>query len=55
MEDKRRRSEPLEDRVPNAILTATLATSGLAVVTRNTSDFRNTGVETVASRTAAPR
>ncbi len=47
MEDKRRRGEPLDDHVPDAFLAAAAATRGLAVVTRNTGEFRNTGVETV--------
>ena len=47
MEDKRRRGETLDDHVPDAFLAAAAATRGLAVVTRNTGEFRNTGVETV--------
>ena len=47
MEDKRRRGEPLDDHVPDAFLAATAAVRGLAVVTRNRAEFRNTGVETV--------
>ncbi len=47
MEDKRRRGEPLDDHVPDAFLAAVAATRGLAVVTRNTGELRNTGVETV--------
>ena len=47
MEDKRRRGEALDDHVPHAFLAATAATRGLAVVTRNIGEFRNTGVETV--------
>ena len=47
MEDKRRRGEALDDHVPDAFLAAAAATRGLAVVTRNTGEFRNTGVETV--------
>ena len=55
MEDKRRRGEALDDHVPDAFLTAAAATRGLAVVTRNTGEFRNTGVETVDPWTAALR
>ena len=55
MEDKRRRGEPLDDHVPDAILAATASTRGLTVLTRNTGEFRNTGVETVDPWTAAPR
>ena len=55
MEDKRRRGEPLDDHVPDAFLAASAASRGLAVLTRNTGEFRNTGVETVDPWTAAPR
>ena len=47
MEDKRRRGEALDDHVPDAFLAAAAATRGLTVVTRNTGEFRNTGVEIV--------
>ncbi len=47
MEDKRRRGEPLDDHVPDAFLAAAAASRGLGVVTRNTGEFRNTGVEAV--------
>lgn len=47
MEDKRRRGEALDDHVPDAFLAAAAATRGLAVVTRNTGEFSNTGVEIV--------
>ena len=47
IEGKRRRGEALDDHVPDAFLAAAAATRGLAVVTRNTGEFRNTGVETV--------
>ena len=52
-EDKRRRGEALDDHVPDAFLAAAAATRGLAVVTRNTGEFRNTGVEIVDPWTAA--
>ena len=52
MEDKRRRGEPLDDHVPDAFLAAAAATRGLAIVTRNTGEFRNTRVETVDPWTA---
>ena len=55
MEEKRQRGEPLDDHVPDAFLAATAATRGLAVVTRNSGEFRNTGVETVDPWTARPR
>ena len=52
MEDKRRRGESLDDHVPDAFLAAAAATRGLAIVTRNTGEFRNTRVETVDPWTA---
>ena len=55
MEDKRRRGEPLDDHVPDAFLAAAAASRGLAVATRNTGEFRNTGVTTVDPWTATPR
>ena len=54
MEDKRRRGEPLDDHVPDAFLAATASTRGLTVVTRNTGEFRNTGIETVDPWAAEP-
>ena len=47
MEDKRRRGESLDDHVPDAFLAAAAAVRGLAIVTRNPAEFRNTGIETV--------
>ena len=47
MEEKRRRGEALEDHLPDAFLAATAARRGLTIVTRNASEFRNTGVEVV--------
>ena len=55
MEEKRRRGEALDDHVPDAFLAAAAATRGLAVVTRNTGEFRNTGVETVDPWSAGPQ
>ena len=55
MEDKRRRGEALDDHVLDAFLAAAAATRGLAVVTRNTGEFRNTGAETHDPWTAEPR
>lgn len=55
MEEKRRRGEPLDDHVPDAFLAAAAASRGLAVLTRNTGEFRNTGVDAVDPWTAAPR
>ncbi len=47
MEEKRRRGEPLDDHIPDAFLAAAAGTRGLHLVTRNTKEFRNTGVEVV--------
>ncbi|MDE0190294.1 MAG: hypothetical protein OXQ90_02955 [Gammaproteobacteria bacterium] len=55
MEDTRRRGEPLDDHLPDAFLAAAAATRGLAVLTRNTSEFRNTGIDAVDPWTAGPR
>ena len=44
MEEKRRRGEPLDRHLPDAMLASTAASRGLALVTRNKRDFRNTGV-----------
>ncbi|MYE06838.1 MAG: hypothetical protein F4Y04_06420 [Chloroflexi bacterium] len=52
-EDNRRRGDALDDHVPDTFLAAAAATRGLAVVTRNTGEFRNTGVETVDPWAAA--
>ena len=55
MEDKRRRGEPLDDHVPDAFLAAAAHSRGLAVVTRNTGEFRNTGVKIVNPWTSGQR
>ena len=55
MEHKRRLGEPLDDHVPDAFLAAAAASRSLAIVTRNSGEFRNTGVDTVDPWTAAPR
>ena len=55
MEDKRRRGQPLDDHVPDAFLAAAATSRGLAIVTRNTGEFRNTGVTTVDPWNASPR
>ncbi len=54
MENKRRQGESLDDHVPDAFLAAAAATRGLAIVTRNAGEFRNTGVETVDPWTTVP-
>ncbi|MDE2662135.1 MAG: type II toxin-antitoxin system VapC family toxin [Gemmatimonadota bacterium] len=45
MESKRRRGEPLDDHLPDAMLAGVAARHGLTLVTRNERDFRNTGIE----------
>ena len=47
MEEKRRRGEPLDGHLPDVMLAGTAARHGLAIVTRNERNFRNTGVEAV--------
>ena len=47
MEAKRRLGEPLDGHLPDAMLAGTARRHGLAIVTRNERDFRNTGVDTV--------
>lgn len=47
MEVKRRCGEPLDNHLPDACVAAVAACRGLAVVTRNASEFRNTGVDVV--------
>ena len=55
MEEKRRKGEPLDDHLPDAFLAATAAGRGLAIITRNTGEFRNTGIEAVDPWTAESR
>ena len=55
MEYKRRLGEPLDDHLPDAFLAAAASTRGIGIVTRNTGDFRNTGVETVDPWAALPQ
>ena len=43
MEEKRMRGEPLDHHLPDAMLAGAAASRGLAVVTLNQRDFRNTG------------
>ena len=47
MEEKRRRGEPLDRHLPDAMLAGTALHHGLAIVTRNEQEFRNTGVRVV--------
>lgn len=55
MEEKPRRGETLDDHVPDAFLAAATASRGLVIVTRNTGEFRNTGIETVNPWTSPRR
>ena len=44
MEAKQRLGDPLDDHLPDAMIAATAGTRRLTVLTRNESEFRNTGV-----------
>ena len=47
MEDKRRIGEPLDGHLPDAMLAATAIRCEGIIVTRNVSEFRNTGTQIV--------
>ena len=47
MEKKRRLGEPLDSHLPDAMLAGTALHRGLAIVTRNEREFRNTSVRVV--------
>ena len=55
MEEKRRLGEPPDANVADAFLAAAAASRRLGVVTRNTRQFRNTGVKSANRWTAGPR
>ena len=55
MEEKRRRGEALDGHLPDAMPAGTAVCRGLAIVTRNQRDFRNTGVEPINPWTDAHR
>ena len=47
MEDKRRRGEPRDSHLPDAMLAGTAIRCGCVIVTRNESEFLNTGAKVV--------
>ena len=47
MEDKRRRGEPLDSHLPDAMLVGTAKRCGCGIITRNESEFVYTGVQVV--------
>lgn len=54
MERKRRLGEPLDNHIPDAMIAATAYRHGLRLITRNESEFRNTGIEVVNPWKATP-
>ena len=54
MEEKRRRGEPLDQHLPDAMLAGTAVNRGIALITRNVTDFRNTGAR-IVNPWAGPR
>ena len=53
MEKKRRRGEPLDDHLPDAMLAGMALSQGLTLITRNRREFRNTGVPVIDPWTRA--
>ena len=47
METKRRRGEPLDSHLPDAMIAGTAVCHGLTIVTRNEREFLNTGAKAV--------
>ncbi len=47
METKRRKGEPLDSHLPDAMIAGTAVRHGLTIVTRNEREFRNTGANAV--------
>ena len=47
METKRRKGEPLDSHLPDAMIAGTAVRHGLTIVTRNEQEFRNTGANAV--------
>ena len=54
MEGKRRRGEPLDDHLPDAMLAGAALSRGLALLTPNRREFRNTGVSVIDPWTREP-
>lgn len=54
MERRRRRGEPLDNHLPDAMLAGTAVRHRLGIITRNEREFRNTGVDTVNPWTGSP-
>lgn len=54
MEGKRRRGEPLDDHLLDAMLAGAALSRGLALLTRNRREFRNTGVSVIDPWTREP-
>ena len=54
MEQKRRRGEPADSHLPDAMIAATAVHHGLAVVTRNVGEFRHIGAKTVNPWSESP-
>lgn len=55
MEERRRRGEPLDHHLPDAMLAGTALNRGLTIVTRNEREFRNTGAALVNPWASPPR
>lgn len=55
MEERRRRGEPLDHHLPDAMLAGTALSRGLTIVTRNEREFRNTGAALVNPWVSPPR
>ncbi len=47
MDTRRRSGRPLDDHLPDAIIASTARANGLTLVTRNVSEFENTGLDLI--------